>query len=616
MVEVYEVLSCNKQNIIGEFHTESLAIRHLPVAALQSEGSIAAVSQEDLEHRQELVRGLRALPADALGNIRHFQTQIGCLNRCGFCSQHAGSVIWNMPRTSLANLIAALKTVGLENAMAAGAVKGTPLNERHIFSDDFVMPALGLLGNERKDRPGIVYCYLDNDPASYPYLDDMIQWLHEDLGVMVRIATVGYSSSNEVLREMHQRISGKLLDGLAGLRLSFSPYTYGWTPQATNAGKASREQFELDTAVLLKTYRGLFLSDRKGRKGACVELRFRPLIRPQPVHIENLEGRLVIRSGSYLVLQLRPDQTLDLARITDARRHDSMLDVPGSPCVVVRAPEQILKSDWIVLAQSALQARPITTAGISFYHGLLHRLENEDGEYFSLDAERTDKGDFSKFFYIKTSRRPSSGMIDGERYHLNALIAASLQQHNHTWQDVEQVLASLRAKSVALQQLEPAAAAYIQHEVLCLVESYARVLKEADYPAASYFDKNISVDTGHICNLGRAYFEYKAIASREDLPLTPKHERAFGASGELAEEGIAWRIAVVPQERSRNACGERNTYQERPAILVEKLNLAMTATSSGQSQKRYFLPDNAVERISLSESTWFPMIPGHLFKRG
>jgi hypothetical protein len=616
MVEAYEMLSCDKKNIIGKFRDESLFARNLPVAALQSEGSITAVSQEDLTRRQELVRGLRALPADALGNIRHFQTQIGCLNRCGFCSQHAGSVVWNMPRASLANLVAALKTVCLENAIAAGIVNGTPLNEKHIFSHDFVMPALGLLGNERKDRPGVVYCYLDNDPAAYPYLDDMIQWLHEDLGVRVRIATVGYSSSNQVLREMHQRISGKLLDGLAGLRLSFSPYTYGWTPQAAYAGQASREQFERDTAVLLQTYRGLFLSDRKGRKGACVELRFRPLIRPQSVYVESLEGRLVIRSGSYLVLQLSPDQTLDIARITDARRHDSMLDVPGSPCVVVRAPEHVLESDWIALGYSALQAQPLAAAGVSFYNGLLHRLENEDGEYFSVDAERTDTGDFSKFFYVKTPARPGSGMIDGERYHLNALIAANLQQHNRSWQDVEQVMAGLQAKSVALQQLDPAAAAYIQSEVLCLVESFVRVLKEADYPAASYFDKNISVDTGHICNLGRAYSEYKAIASRGDLPLTPKHERAFGAGGELAEEGIAWRIAVAPQERARNACGERNTYQERPAILVEKLNLAMTATSSGQSQECYFLPDQAVERISLSESTWFPMIPGHLFKRG
>lgn len=155
----------------------------LPLAALQSEGTWLSVTIEDRHRRQELVEQLRALPREALQNMRHFQTQVGCLNRCSFCSQSAGTTLWNMSQRDLANLVAAMKTVGLEWAREAGEVCAEPLNGAGVFAPSFVMPTHGLIGNKRNDRPGVIYCYLDNDPAAYPNLDDLVQWLHEDLGV-------------------------------------------------------------------------------------------------------------------------------------------------------------------------------------------------------------------------------------------------------------------------------------------------------------------------------------------------------------------------------------------------------------------------------------------------
>jgi hypothetical protein len=43
-------------------------------------------------------------------------------------------------------------------------------------------------------------------------------------------------------------------------------------------GAATRNDFELDVANLLRTYKNTFLSNRKGRKGSCIELRFKPLV--------------------------------------------------------------------------------------------------------------------------------------------------------------------------------------------------------------------------------------------------------------------------------------------------------------------------------------------------
>lgn len=613
MVEVAVVEFGAPTHTISGFQEDTRPRAQLPIAALQSEGSIADLSIEDLGIRVDLIRELRKLPADALSNIRHFQTQVGCLNRCGFCSQGAGKTLWNMPRQALANLISALKTVCLENALERGLIKANPLDGNHVFAADFVMPALGLLGDQRKDRPGVIYCYLDNDPAAYPHLDDMIQWLHEDLGVKVRIATVGYSRQNPVIQQMHERISEQLLDGIAGLRLSFSPYTYGWTDMAQKRGEGSRDEFELDTSTLLSTYRKLFL-ERKGRKGACIELRFRPMISTAPVHIENVEGRLVIRCGSYLVVQ-RNAEVLNVANITDARCHGNDLDVDGSPCLIVRAAPELLEAPIAEVVNALFNGGLMPFEAQIVYEGLLHRLRNDDGEYFSVDAERTKAGVYSKFFYPKTDARPKAGMIDGERYHLNAMMAAKQQSLSSTWEHVDLLLRGLEAKAQAVEVIDAGEAKYIREEVVGLLQSYVRTLKLAKYPSYTYFDKEHSVDTGHICNLGRAYSEYKTIASRPDLPLTPKHERAFGPTGELAEEGIAWRLAVTPQDSAKNARGERNTYQEHPSILIEKLDLAMTATSTGQSQARYFIRTQPIQKITLQDSMSFPVIPGHILRK-
>jgi hypothetical protein len=585
----------------------------LPLAALQSEGTLLRVSTKDQQRRKLLVEQLLALPREALETMRHFQTQVGCLNRCSFCSQSAGTTLWNMSRIDLANLVAALKTVGLEWARADGQVCPEPLDSTGVFSQHFVMPLHGLIGNKRKDRPGVIYCYLDNDPASYPYLDDMVQWLHEDLGVQVRIATVGYSRRNPKIQVMHARISNTLMSAIAGLRLSFSPYTYGWAQAAERTGAATRDDFERDVATMMDTYRSTYLSERKGRKGACVELRFRPLVAITAVEVREVHGHLVIHSGPYFVMQKTAKRNLGVASITDAKSHGTELSLPGEPCWVIYGSEKVIReeADWLI---ASLQQETMLPATLQCRDALIHRLQNEDGEYFAVDAERQPSGVTAKYFYPKTEKRPSSGYIDGERYLLNLLIQAKVAGKNQTWADIEGIISSLYELAYTLVYNDPTASTYIREQIIELVKSYVRVLRLADYPPTAFFDKDLSVETGHICNLGRAYHEYKAIASRPDLPLTPNHERAFGLTGELSEEGHTWRLAVTPvlgASSTTNACGERNTYRDSPSILVERLDLAMTATPEGQSMERFFLKIEKIEKITIRDSQIFPVIPGH-----
>ncbi len=599
-------LSIEPVNLFGVDSHNSL----VRLAALESEGSLQAVSMEDQQRREQLVKQIRMLPRDALQTMRHFQTQVGCLNRCSFCSQSAGTTLWNMSQKDLANLVAALKTVGLEWAREDNAVCAEPLSTTGVFSRNFVMPIHGLIGNKRKDRPGVIYCYLDNDPAAYPHLDDMVRWLHDDLGVKIRIATVGYSRHNSAIQAMHERISNTLMTGIAGLRLSFSPYTYGWTRAAERVGVATRDDFERDSANLLNTYRNTFLSAQKGRKGTCVELRFRPLVVANEVNKYEVDGHFVIRSGLYLVIQKAANRKLPTSTITDAKSHSTELSHQGEPCWLIYGVNH--EDDSLI---TSLLRGDILPVGLKCKDSLLHQLQNEDGEYFAVDATRQSNGITAKYFYPKTTKRPGSGFIDGERYLLNLLIQAKTSGKNQTWGDVEAVMNALHQQAVSLDVQDPMTATYIREQVIELVKSYVRVLHLADFPASAFFDKNISVETGHICNLGRAFHEYKSIASRPDLPLTPHHERAFGLTGELAEEGQAWRLAVSPvhgTSLSMSARGGRNIYRESPSILMERLDLTMTATPEGQSIERYFLDIENVERITIRDAKNFPVIPGHL----
>lgn len=597
----------------GRLPVHNLETASVPMAALESEGGIEFVPEADRLRRIELANEIRSLPAEVLANLRHFQTQVGCLNRCSFCSQNAGTTLWHLPKRDLANLIAALKMVGLERAMDDGRLEGEPLSQYGVYTDTFKMPVHGLVGYGRKDRPGVIYSYLDNDPSGYPHLDDLIQWLHEDLGVTVRIATVGFSRKNQAIYDMHRRISRDHMGGLAGLRLSFSPYTYGWTAAAERVGAATRAEFESDTAALLDIYRDAFLA-RQGRKGVCVELRFKPLVIASDVQVLLVRNRLVIKSGPYLVVQMAEDTAVGIARISAPQSHATELSLPAEPCWLVSAARAELDALGASYLVNALLDGAELPVAVSVRRAGLYRLENEDGEYFATDVTRDQQGGFSKYFYPRTDKR-QGGYIDGERYFLNEVIRAVREGRATTWSDVDAVLQRLDLVARQLETTDEAAAHYVKEHIITLVASYVRCLRLADYPAWAFFDKHVTVDTGHICNLGRAFYEYKAVASRADLPVTPNHERAFGVAGELAEEGVAWRIAVVPLgagQQARSALGKRNVARLAPSILFEKLDLSMTATTAGQSRGQYFAKIDAVEKLSLKDAEHFPVIPGHL----
>ena len=93
---------------------------------------------------------------------------------------------------------------------------------------------------------------------------------------------------------------------------------------------------------------------------------------------------------------------------------------------------------------------------------------------------------------------------------------------------------------------------------LILVNVYVNALKLAGYPSDCFFDSKFTIDTGMICNLGRAVTLFKGLTTTVNEPLTPTHERNYGRyCSTMKEENYVWRLS----------CGFNNN------LIIEKLDL-------------------------------------------
>ena len=149
------------------------------------------ISKEDLETRKKLYEVFNTLPVTFFSKMRHLQPQIGCFNHCSFCSKFSvcKSEYWS--ERTLKNIISALKKAAQK------------------YTKDDVL----LAWDRQEHRVGVIFPYLDNDIASYKYLDKYLELCYKELGVRTRISTVGFSRHNKQLNNMHKKICDSNLQG-------------------------------------------------------------------------------------------------------------------------------------------------------------------------------------------------------------------------------------------------------------------------------------------------------------------------------------------------------------------------------------------------------------------
>ena len=525
------------------------------------------ISTQDYLERKRLVKEFSALPTEFLSKLRHLQPQIGCLNGCKMCSQFSKEKIFFWSKRRLRNVIYALKHV-------AKQIRSTK---------PFVA------WDRLEHRVGVVFPYLDNDPGNYVYLDEFVKLVYSELGAVTRISTVGYSRRNEQLNRMHAKIVAKNISALAGVRLSFTPYAAGWIKNP--------DEYVKDLANFLKIYKPYYESAGSGNRNFCVELRYKPLAVNATVYELTVDGHRVLCTGNYIYISTEKNVTFSEARIANPFEHK--ITLTQEPIMFWQADLAFCPTSD---AQVEVAAQKILSSTAEKITVEVYALKNFDGMYYAINPKLTAQGNYGFTIYPATDKRKISGYLVTERFLLNAMFRHKAKKffvaEKASWNDVHFVLLDLTEQArhyAAAGKTEKAD--YIRTELLPMIQGYVTALKEADYDAKVFFDKGFTIDTGTICNLGRAVSEFKGLTQKINEPLTPVHERNYGRHrSTMTQENVAWRLT----------CGGHDS------ILVNELHLFEVASERGEffSTKKISLDEGGDESFSASDLNSLYLIPG------
>lgn len=535
------------------------------------------ITKEDFNERKFLVSEFSKMPEEFFAKIRHFQPQVGCLNACAFCSKYAGNRIeyWDVRR--IRNIVAALK-----------------------YSSPQVEVGISKITYDRNEhRNNVIFPYLDNDIGNYSYLDEFIKLCFTELGVKTRVSTVGYSRYNEELNNMHKRINLLDKEGLAGVRLSFTPYEKGWKEES---GQYSKVDYILDMANFLKIYKPYYDAAGTGERRMCVEIRYKPLVVNDVVYVTEVLNHKVIYCKNYLWFSKDTNITFKEAHIADPFDHNIQLTEEPIIFHSVNLYHPIESLSELKRIAHKFIANPVEET--NFVE--VYLFKNYDGEYYSINPRIEESGNYGINIYPKTERRFSSGYVITERFLLNEMYKykhakglGSLEKFDEAkWDDVYSVLNMLDSTANKYKDIGKFDKSdYILNEVKPLISAYITVLQLAGFEASNFFDPDFTIDTGIICNLGRAINEFKGLTNKENEPLTPTHERNYGLfNSKMKQEGVSWRIS----------CDYNN------AIVIEKLNMFDTASTKGQVdfRKSIKLESSENEFSTSSDLNFQYLIPG------
>lgn len=497
------------------------------------------ISNIDFEERKKLINVFKNMPTEFFSKLRHFQPQIGCLNACSICSKYASNNMAYWTETRIRNIVSALK-----------------------YSSPSIEPPL-IVWDRESHRNGVIFSYLDNDVGNYEYLDKFIDITYRELGVKTRISTVGYSRHNKKLNKIHKKVAQKK-ERLAGVRLSLTPYEIGWA--SCNSKVFSREEYKYDIANFLKIYKKYYRQVGSGSRKFCIEIRYKPLVINSDVRIFKYKNKTIIYCDKYLYISKDKNINFLDTYIDDAKVHRLSLNNNGVAFERIEITRKIKTDEEII--KTVKVGRKIEEVRI-------FRVKNDDGYYYSVSPKLTDDGNYGINFYPITRNRKKSGYIILERFFLNTLFNYKKERglkvndnfYDAKWKNVDEVIEKLKQLANQYHNNYIEKSNYIENELLPLIETYAEALKIAKFKPSAFFDKNFTIDTGIICNLGRAIKEFKGLVSTENEPLTLNHERNYGKfNSTMIIESDAWRLS----------CG----YNDE--IIIEKMNLSKTATREGQ----------------------------------
>lgn len=529
------------------------------------------IDYESYKERKQLIEEFKKYPEEFFSKLRHFQPQIGCLNACSICSKYANCNVSYWTPKRIRNVVAALKN-------------STPAKK---------MPLI--VWDRDNHISGVVFSYLDNDVGNYYYLYDFIKIVNDELGVKTRISTVGYSRHNKLLNKMHKKIS-KESSRLSGVRLSFTPYSIGW---CGNKKIFSKNEYIKDMANFIKIYKPYYKRVGSGSRKFCIELRFKPLAINEDVYVFVYNKKMIIATGKKIYISKNENISLKDTKIKDPYIHELSLTNNGEKFINYKAIKGYKNKKELISIIKNNELEKIKEVTV-------YQAKNSDGRYYCIDPILDNKGNYGIYIYPKTKNRKKAGYLITERFFLNVLFEYKHKKGlscydkfpNATWRDVKKVIDNLTELSLQYKNSDIEKSIYIEKEIIPIIKGYAKAIKIAKYKPEVFFDKDFTIDTGTICNLGRAINQFKGLVSIENEPLTLNHERNYGKyNSTMTKEQKAWRLSC--------------DYDDK--IIIEELNLSATATKNGQTcliNKLNMKPCD--ENLKFSDINKSPLIPGQL----
>lgn len=578
-----------------------------PVDLLLPGEDVRQVPAETLDRRRFIYSQMRVLPDEAFGRLMYFQPQVGCFNRCVFCSQHAGTELWQLTREGLRDVVAALRCVAAERPHIEG------------------------LGGDRIHKPGVLFPYVDNDIGSYLYLDEYLRLVRDALGAKARITTIGFSAHNPALVAMHRDIVENLTDAIAGIRLSVTPFTVGWTGGDVTGAATSRRRFEADTAAMLALYKPVLEKLGTGKETMAVELRFRPLVATVPVVDTMVAGRHAVLAGPHLLLAKHAGRRPKPNHIVGV-----VNDIPGRRDQTV-APEPVFAHDgdeYLHVTSDRMATDGVATYALRVLAGDLsgaecrdvtvYLMEHRDGNYYAADPGFAADGTMRSLVVYPPTPHRTSGYNDATRFGLNALLEHKYRRGygrrdefvDATARDVAAVVLRLRRRAAALATCDALASRHVREEVIPLVASYARALLTAGLAPSLFFSRRFTIDTGQSVNQGRGHVLFKGLLSTHDIPANPWEERGNHIS---AHKGYVWRVAPMPYASRETDLpgpgrgGRKNGVASEPSLMFMEMDprhLEPRDFDTRQPLRCYQISGVDIEHLTLKEGQRRLLFPG------
>ena len=326
----------------------------------------------------------------------------------------------------------------------------------------------------------------------------------------------------------------------------------------------------------------------------CVEVRYNTLVINSDVFEFIYKNKLVICTGNYLFVSVDNNVELEETYITDPYKHSLNLSNNGVKFKEYNLDFKANLKEEIINYLD--KGKLVEEREVEVY-----LFNNRDGKYFAINPRLTDEGNYSMNIYPVTDIRKKSGYIITERFLLNALYnfkkknGCELRDNllNTSYEDTYEVINILKEYSKYYEEIHKTEKSeYIKNNIIPVLEVYIKALKKANYSSDVFFNKNFTIDTGMICNLGRALAYFKGLTNFVNEPLTPIHERNYGRHcSTMKEENCVWLLG----------CDFDNT------IVVEKLDLFNTASTKGQlSYKKSIKIDGFNEKILDSSKYLYP----------